>query len=204
MTEHGHVPSLGLHLHPLDLIVHDERGILEVPLYCNSVPLAIIDRHIREHGDRLGTEDREAEVELAVVHEQLEEITEAFIIEVHQESTGALGFHVETHLALAAGVPHGECHPLSLGTRELQAGAGVHQGAHKESDPEQTNTRTHSQHHDEADGFKECKKKNAQSESHGSMETGFQKNTNDLGSAAEGQNWHPRHESDTVRGIRTS
>lgn len=119
MAEDGHIPSFGLHLAPFALAVHREGGVLKVPPYRDSVPLAVIDRRLGHHGGGLSAEDGEAEAELAVEDEQLQEVAESLVVKVNEQAVGALGFHVKAHLTFAACVPHREPGPLALSAWEL-------------------------------------------------------------------------------------
>lgn len=119
MAEDGHIPSFRLHLAPFALAIHREGGVLKVPPYRDRVPLAVVHRRLGHHGGGLGTEDGEAEAELAIEDEQLQEVTESLIVEVNEQTVGALGFHVKAHLTFTARVPHGEPGPLALSAWKL-------------------------------------------------------------------------------------
>lgn len=136
MAEDGHISSFRLHLAPFALAVHHEGGVLKVPPYCDRVPLAVVDRRLGHHGGGLGAEDGEAEAELAVEDEQLQEVAEALVVEVNEQAVSALGFHVKAHLTFAAGVPHREPGPLALSAWKLQTRGCVCKTADEQTHPE--------------------------------------------------------------------
>lgn len=86
----------------------------------HCVPKVVVDRSIGQQGGRFGTEDREAELEPAPLgQDEFQEITEALIIKVKDQATGAACLHVEAHFTLTAGIPLWETGPLALSPREL-------------------------------------------------------------------------------------
>lgn len=120
-AEHGHVPPLGLDLHPLGLhLVDEEGGVAELAADEHAVPGAVVDRRVGQQRGGLRAEDGEAELQAASARQdELQEVAETLVVEVEHEAAGAARLQLEAHFALAAGVPLGEPCPLALRAREL-------------------------------------------------------------------------------------
>ena len=121
MTEYCHVSSLTLHFRPsLKSPIHFQRGVLPVPLDTHCVPSSVTHCHTGLQLGWLSTEDGEAQAKVAVEKQQLQEVTEALIIQVKQQALLAVSPQAETQHTLAAGIPHWKPPPLAGYTPKLQ------------------------------------------------------------------------------------
>lgn len=102
--------------------VDSQAGSQVVPVDGREVPAAVVDRFVR--GDcRLRAIDAVAQLHLAVVHREEQEIAEPAVVEVDDKAVRLRGLELEGEVASGARVPAQVASPLTLRAGKLHRGA---------------------------------------------------------------------------------